>query len=68
MKMRCRTPWNPLKTHFEGQKRALKIIKAEKKRYEELLGLFNVEKLQIRHDKLCEQYMDKIKNQNHQLC
>ena len=49
------------------QKRALKIIKAEEKRYEELLRLFSVEKLQIRCDKLCEQYMDKIKNQNHQL-
>ena len=48
-------------------RRALKIIKAEEKRYEELLRLFSVEKLQIRRDKLCEQYMDKIKNQNHQL-
>ena len=49
------------------QKRALKIIKPGEESYEELLRLFNVEKLQSRREKLCKQYMGKIKSPNHQL-
>ena len=49
------------------QKRALKIIKPGEESYEELLRLFNVEKLQSRREKLCRQYMGKIKSPNHQL-
>ena len=49
------------------QKRALKIIKPGEESYEELLSLFNVEKLQSRPEKLCRQYMGKIKSPNHQL-
>jgi hypothetical protein len=40
-------------------KRALKIINPGlEENYDELLKLFNVEKLQIRRGKLCKQYMD----------
>ena len=39
------------------QKRALKIIKPGEESYEELLRVFNVEKLQSRREKLCRQYM-----------
>ena len=49
------------------QKRALKIIKPGEESYEELLRMFNVEKLQSRREKLCRQYMGKIKSPNHQL-
>ena len=49
------------------QKRALKIIKPGEESYEELLKLFNVEKLQSRREKLCKQYMGKIKSPNHRL-
>ena len=49
------------------QKRALKIIKPGEESYEELLRVFNVEKLQPRREKLCRQYMGKIKSPNHQL-
>ena len=44
------------------QKRALKIIKPGEESYEELLRLFNVEKLQSRREKLCRQYMGKPKS------
>jgi hypothetical protein len=43
------------------QRRARKIIKAGEEIYDELLRMFNVEKLQARREKLCKQYMDKIK-------
>ena len=49
------------------QKRAFKIIKPGEESYEELLTVFNVEKLQSRREKLCRQYMGKIKSPNHQL-
>ena len=44
------------------QKRALKIIKPGEESYEEFLRVFNVEKLQSRREKLCRQYMGKIKS------
>ena len=49
------------------QRRALKIIKPGEESYDELLQLLNVEKLQARREKLCKQYMDKIKSPNHLL-
>ena len=49
------------------QRRALKIIKSGEESYDELLRMFNVEKLQARREKLCKQYMDKIKTPNHLL-
>ena len=49
------------------QRRALKIIKPGEERYDELLRMFNLEKLQARREKLCKQYMDKIKSPNHLL-
>ena len=49
------------------QKRPLKIIKPREKSDEELLRLFNLEKLQSRREKLCRQYIGKIKSPNHQL-
>ena len=49
------------------QKRALKIIKPGEESYDELLMLLNVEKLKTRREKLCKQYMGKVKSPNHQL-
>ncbi len=49
------------------QRRALKIIKPGEESYDKLLQLLNVEKLQARREKLCKQYMDKIKTPNHLL-
>ena len=49
------------------QKRALKIIKPGEESYDELLMLLNVEKLKTRRQKLCKQYMGKVKSPNHQL-
>ena len=49
------------------QRRALKIIKPGEESYDELLQLLNVEKLQARREKLCKQYVDKIKTPNHLL-
>lgn len=49
------------------QRRAFKIIKPGDENYDELLKVFNVEKLHIRRIKLCKQYMDKIKNPDHLL-
>ncbi len=49
------------------QRRALKIIKPGEESYDELLQLLNVEKVQARREKLCKQYMDKIKTPNHLL-
>ena len=57
-----------LSQKFESvQKKALKIIKPGEESYEELLRVFNVEKLESRREKLCRQYMGKIKSPNHQL-
>ena len=44
------------------QKRALKIIKPGEESYEELLTVFNVEKLQLRREKVFRQYNIWVKS------